>query len=516
MIVQHPLIPLIFCGIAIAIIIRQCFVKRRFLKFKVLFSFLLTFLGVFLLVFYEDIKTHETWLPYVNWGLLGMDIVIGILLFSTIDFSLSNEKFQRELTKTLDESKYYVVLDKKDRIKEISSLLLNDLEVEATDAYGKNFFDLLEKKYRIIGFNGQECYKDDIKKYYEHYEKKAKENDKNTIELELQDEKANDSALYFFENVIFSNAKYKGRILMGEKKSEENLIGMEKDLASTSFELELIKNRFITILEKTSEGIFFNDLSQGFIWCNDTLVKKLSINGNTLNIKEFYQMIHPEDLALYEERMKHLTSPDYTITYRFNTGSSYVYIKEEGHKIVLGKTVELCGIMTVIDNYSFAKTDTVLDTIAGEPEMLSRLSVLEKTDKIFEVVYFRVDSIPKVNEQCGRAIGNTLLAQYVAFFKQNFVTDNQIYRVSGLDFVAFVTDYRKMDMLKNNLVRGEKMLHVHAEFVNQKVETEVFMGIARSDDLPSHKDTLKNAREALRFCSNPQFNSNFAYYKDIR
>lgn len=71
-------------------------------------------------------------------------------------------------------------------------------------------------------------------------------------------------------------------------------------------------------------------------------------------------------------------------------------------------------------------------------------------------------------------------------------------------------------MLKNNLVKGEKMLHVHAEFVNQEVETEVFMGIARSDDLPSHKDTLKNAKEALRFCSNPQFNSNFAYYKDIR
>ena len=126
------------------------------------------------------------------------------------------------------------------------------------------------------------------------------------------------------------------------------------------------------------------------------------------------------------------------------------------------------------------------------------------------------DSIPEINETLGRAIGNTMLSQYVQFFKQNFVTDNQIYRISGLEFVAFVTDYRKMDMLKNNLVNGEKMLHVHADYLNQKVDAEVFMGISRSDDLPSHKDTLKNAKEALKFASNPKFSSNFAFYKEHR
>ncbi len=512
---QHPLIPLIFCGITIAIIIRQSLVKRHFLKAKTIFIFLITFFVAFILVFYKDIEEKENWLEYTNWVLLALDVVIGIILFTTLDFSFANEKFQKELTKSVDASKYYVVLDKKDRIKDVSSLLLTDLGIELNDAYGKNFFDILETKYRIIGFNGQECYKDDIKRYYEHYDKKVKNEDKNTIELTLQEDNANENALYFYESLIFSGDKYKGRVLMGEKKSEENLMGMEKDLASTSSELELIKNRFVTILEKTSEGIFFNDLSQGYIWCNDTLVKKLSLNGNSLDNKDFYRMIHPDDLPLYEEKMKNLPS-DYSMTYRFNTGSSYIYVKEEGHKIILGKTIELCGIMSPIDNFKFAKTDTILDTIQGEPEMLARISALEKSEKIFEVVYFKVASIPEVNEQCGRAIGNTLLAQYVSFFKQNFVTDNQIYRVAGLDFVAIITDYRKMDMLKNNLVNGEKMLHVHAEYINQRVDTEVFMGIARSDDLPSHKDTLKNAKDALRFCSNPQFSSNFAFYKDIR
>ena len=212
---------------------------------------------------------------------------------------------------------------------------------------------------------------------------------------------------------------------MGEKKSEENLIGMEKDLAETSLELDLIKNRFVTILEKTSEGIFFNNLSQGYIWCNDILVKKLSLSGNSLKQDEFYKLIHPDDLALFKDKMNSLPS-DYSLSYRFNTGSSYTYVKEEGHKLVCGKTIELCGIMTVIDNYRFAKTDTILDTILGEPEMLARIQSLENTDKIFEVVYFKVASIPQINEQCGRAIGNTILAQYVSFIKQNFVNDNTL------------------------------------------------------------------------------------------
>ena len=95
-----------------------------------------------------------------------------------------------------------------------------------------------------------------------------------------------------------------------------------------------------------------NDLSQGYIWCNDTLVKKLSLNGNSLSNSEFYNMIHPEDVTYYKEKMKNISN-DYNISYRFNTGSSYIYVKEEGRKIVVGKQIELCGVMTVIDNYKF-------------------------------------------------------------------------------------------------------------------------------------------------------------------
>lgn len=517
---QHPIIPLIFCCITIIIIIKQCLVKKRFLKTKALLSCALAFVITFILVFYNDIGLAGSWLEKVNinvidWILLVIDILIGILLISTLDFSFANERVQQLLNKSIEESKYYVVLDKKDRVKNISGLLLDDLNTDLSSAYNKNFFDLLESKYRIIGFNGQECLKDDIKLFYSHYDKRAQKDQNNKITIDLQDDLLKESALYFHETNLFSGEKYKGRILMGEKKNEESLMGIEKELNQASSELITIKNRFVTILGKTTDGVYFNDITNGSIWVNDILVQKLVLNGNSISIKDFYRMIHPDDLPFYEEKMKSIND-SYSITYRFNTGSSYVYLREEGQKIVNGKSIELCGIMTPIDNYSFSKTETMLDTIGGEPEMLARLAQLENIDKIFEVVYFRVESIPQINATCGRAIGNTVLSQYVGLFKQNFVTDNQIYRIDGLEFVAFITDYRKMDVLKNNLQRGEKLLHITADYVNTKIEAEVFMGISRSDDHPSHKKTLEHAKEALRFARNPQFNSNYAFYKDIK
>ena len=169
-----------------------------------------------------------------------------------------------------------------------------------------------------------------------------------------------------------------------------------------------------------------------------------------------------------------------------------------------------------IDDYGFSKTQTLLDEIKTEPEMLSRLKQLEEADKIFQVVVFKVASVPEINEKYGRAIGNLQLAQYVNFFKNTFVTDSQIYRTGGLEFVAFITDYRKMDVLKNNLYNGEKILHSKASYAQEEVQCEVYMGISAIDDELSHKNCLTNAYKALKFASNPQFKSNFAYYKDVK
>jgi GGDEF domain-containing protein len=227
--------------------------------------------------------------------------------------------------------------------------------------------------------------------------------------------------------------------------------------------------------------------------------------------------IHPDDISFYKEKMKEITSKDgdYSISYRIFNGSSYYYIKEDGARISSGKSVELCGIMKVVDNYRFEKTDTILDNIQTEPEMLARLNTLINLQQPFLAIHFELTSIPEINDKYGRAIGNLMINDYVDFIKTKFVNDNQIYRISGLEFVAFITDLRKMDILKNNLANNDKMLHVPAKYMNDTITTDVHMGIAYSTDSPNPKDVVNNATKALKFSKNKQVKANHIYYREI-
>ncbi len=520
---QSPIIPVIFAGLVVIIVLLQCLVKRRFLKVRLVLSLINTFTAVLLLVFFGEIEKKNEAIgndAYLIWTYICMftiEVAAFALLFSTIDFSITNEKFQKTLTTSLDETKLFVFLDKKDRVKVISSCFLANLGIEEGQALRKNFFDVIEEKYRIIGMNQEAALKNDLKKFFYRYDKRVQEGVKTPLEINIQSDDGQEGSFYFVEDPIFSRGSYQGRLLMGEMKDEESLMGMEKDLSEAQGELDLIRSRFTTLLYKTNDGIFFNNITNHSIWLNDVLVEKLSLNGNSLDAEEFYSNMHPDDIALYQNVLNNNRGGDYEVTYRYNTGSHYVYIKEIGQKICQNNTVEFCGIMNVIDDFRFEKTNTILDSIGTEAELMNRYKqLLSDENNVFMVAHFKVASIPEINEKYGRPVGNMMLSQYVAYIKSNYVTNNYIYRVSGLEFVAIITSYNRMEALKNSLRNEEKILHVSATYASEKVATEVYMGIAYSSDPGNRRETLNNAKYALKYASNPQFKSSYAFYKDVK
>lgn len=510
---QHPLIPLILSLILLVVLIKQAISLRKFYKKRLLLAFLFVFVTALVLVFYPEIEANPKWLKLTNLGLLGIDVVIGFVLLIFSEYSRSKEQFNQALFKTLDEAKYYVLVDKKNRIKDISTLFLNDLGVTKEEVLKKNIFNVIELKYQIYSYNDQEAKIEDLKIYFN---KNNIDKVSSQMDLGIHDDKGEISAYYFSVTPLYVFNKFKGRLFVGDKKSKENLVGMEKDLEESLNELELIKSRFVTILNNTEEGIFFLNITDSSLWLNDIIVKQLNLNSNSLTIEEFRNNIHQDDLALVKAKLSQVNNinPDYSLTYRYNIGASYVYVKEEGSRISNGKEVELCGRISLIQTSGYSKTQTDLDNVLGEPEMLAKCKSLFEQNKIFQIVFFRVESIPEINEKCGRSIGSMALSEYVKIIKNRYVDENMIYRLSGLDFVALVTDYRKMDMLKGALNNGEKILHVGAEYGTLNVKIEVKMGISCSNEASDYKKAINNSKEAFRFCSNPKYSASFAYYKD--
>ena len=514
---QSPIIPLVFSFLVVILIMMQSLVKKRFQIVKLLISFFLVFGAAMVLFFYKEIQgiENETYKILIYVGMLAIDFIDIILIFLSVDLSFTNETFQKELIKSLDETKLYVMLDKKERIKDISKYLLDELGITEADALRHNFFDVIEAKYRIIGLNGEGALKKDVKKYYSNYASKAS-SEKTTMELEIEDDYAVKSAMYFYEHSIFRSEKYAGRILIGDIKGEESLLGLERKEAEARNELDLIRNRFTTVIMNSTDGIFFNTLNTDTVWLNKVLVNKLNLNGNTLTGTEFFKLMHPDDVRMYQEKIANLNDEDYSISYRFYIGSQYVYVKEEGHKILTNKTIELCGIMRVMDDYGYEKTGTKLDNFKNESDLYAKLQRMHQEDKTYMLVEMKITSIPTINEKFGRAVGNMCLSEYVGRINEEFVTDDLIYRVGGLNFVALITQYNSMEKLKSNLRNDEKILHANLTYGREKVSIDVNMGICMSDEAGSPKDVMRFAHEALLYCSNPKFTSSFLFHKDMR
>ena len=139
-----------------------------------------------------------------------------------------------------------------------------------------------------------------------------------------------------------------------------------------------------------------------------------------------------------------------------------------------------------------------------------------KKDYLILLLFLQCESIPDINQAYGRAIGNEMLSQYVKVIHENFVSDDMIYRVTGLEFVAFITNYNRMEALKAGLNNEEKLLHVSATFGDKKITSEIKMGISFTNDTMNPSDVITNAYQALKIASNEQYAASFAYYKDIK
>ena len=510
---QHPIIPLVFSSLLIILVIKQCFSKRKFLKGRLFYSVILTFISALVLVFYPELQKNEKLMNTVQIGMLVIDALVGLILVFISETSASKEQFNNDLFQTIDDSKFYVVVDKKNKIKEISTLFVNDLGLTKEEVHKKNLFNVIEKKYRIFSFNGTDANKKDLNIYFSNLETEA-----GSVTIELHDDNGDVFEYYFTQKPIYVFGKIKGRLFIGDKKGNEELVGMEKNLAESMDELNIIKSRFITVLEKTKEGIFFADTINNTIWLNNNIVQDLKLKSSTLSLDEFYKDIHPDDLPMYKAKLAQVNNinPNYSITYRYNTGVSYSYVKEEGSRISNGLKIELCGFIRLLDGYKYEKTQSELDNVTGQAEMLAQVNQLYEKQHTFQVFHIKINNITELNEKYGRDIGNVAISEYVKLIKNRFIDNNMIYRISGLEFVGIITDYRKMEILKKDLSNNEKILNVNADYGSINIKLSANMGIIYSTDAVNAKDAFKKVNEALRIASNQRYNSNYAYYKDIR
>ncbi len=510
MIIQHPLYPLIFAVILAAIIVKQCIVRHKFLKNRLVLSFILIFALVMCCVFYENIKKSEVFFQILNYTLIGVDILIAVFFFLNIDISLSREHFQREIVRSLDETEYFLFINKKGKVVEMSHLFAEKFNIDKSEVLGNNIRDILDENITIESVNGNKV---SNKEFFDYLIGEKPTKDSQDLKVKFLREDKTEDEIDCIETPIYVLDKYSGRMYLSRNTNQTEVVNVKSE------EDTLLEERFQAILEESQEGIFIADLEKKNVWCNDYLVENLALLGNTVSLNDYYLMLNKDDYNKYQQTLSYATpeNPNYKVSYRFFNDNKTMIVKEEGKVLFDGrKPIEIIASLKAFYNRGHMKTNIgLLDSLEDENHLYAFLSKLgeNRDSSLFEVVYLRLDNIPEINEKYGRPIGNMVIEEYVASLQKAFADNEGFYRISGLDFVFVITDIRKMEQFRKVLLK-KNILTPELSIGSVNLAMNVYMGISFAEDAIRPKDIYLNAKTALNKALDDK--KHFCFYRDIK
>ena len=519
------IVTIVLSFVLLIIVIRQCFNKNKLEKTKLTLSLVNIFILGLSALFYEQYILTSEIMMIVYYSYIGVVFVLfAILCLSIVNNSLQKSSDYSQFIESLNNTSWnvYFVCDKNDRIKEISESLLLDIGLKKEDVIGKKAFDVFDQKIRFTHVNDTEITNKELREYYKTFSSSTKVGEEYKREIYFQNCNGHTVVLNLIEKPLFVSGKYRGRLNIGQKKSDAALAEVERELVTRNKDLESIQYKFIAALELTEEGIFFNDLDQNYIWGNDVFVKDLKLGSNTISYLSYKDYIYPDDLNTYTSMIRSLTPerPNYSITYRFKVGNRYEFVKEVGKRIFDDDNSNvILGFTKKVNANYFERTNMPeVDGAKSVEELLVVLDDLYKDHRLFQLVCVNLTTLPDVNNRCGRAVGNMIMNEYIKKIKTNFMSEGaEIYRASGLVFYFIITDTRKMELFKRGLYSDSNAMDLGLNYGSLRAELKVNIGVAEATiDGLNKEELMGNCNRAINASLNPNYRVNYAYYKDLK
>ena len=522
-------IDLLFIAIISAIIIMISLIyliqKGKLAKVYLVSSLLLFATGITFLVLanttLEDNELVREVYYYFKIGYLILLFLIFILFGRYVLVKFKEHKLFVNSIKNTQWNAYYVV-DKKERIKDISSSLLKELDINRDDCIGEKLFHVFNKSLRFNKLNGIETNNKSLEMYYENYKTRAIKGKNEVEELLFQNHRGDNVALHSSVEPIFTFGKYKGRVLVGEIRTDFDMLSIEKNNNLLKLELNALREKLIGIFETSNEGLFSLDIDERYIWVSGYLVETFGLSDASIDLNTYRSKIEPKDLEKYLAVISNLTinNPFYQVSYRMNVLGNYMWFKEKGKRIFENhSSATIIGTITPLKTKHFMSSEIDnLDSLKGKEELFVLMNKLITEKRYFHLAVFRLNNIPTINEKYGRGIGNLVLSEYVNNIRETFITQStDCFRIGGIDFAVPITEPRKAELLKRGAANDKEFLNINKTYGSNHFEVEVLAGVSvypddRKDCESLYAGALRCVKEAA-YESNP---NNICYLEDIK
>lgn len=521
---QDPIFPLIMTVFTLFIVIIQSIQSEKLLKNRFAISFINIAIAIVIIASFDTyIKDNDLYIKIYSYYTLFIYLLYFIVFISSFKTSTLKANHYQLFVKSIKESDWnaYYVVDRRERIKDISQSMLEEINFEKEEVIGKKLFNILNKSVRYTSLNGSEINNRQLESYYNDYRKIAKVGESEIQELVMLNYEGKEIIYKQIMQPVFVLGKYRGRVMVGEKKTDFDLLGVEKNLNKKTQDLESIRQKFIATLEISKEGLFYIDLDARSLWASDTLTHMLGLPSNDNDLQDFRKLIHEDDLSEYLSTLSDLgiTRQQYLVKYRILQGNNYIWVEERGKRIFEDKTTAtIMGTINPIKNSHFRQTSIdILDDLSDYNDLLVNMNKLLETDKYFYLMLIDLVNIPKINEKYGWQVGNMLMGEYINKMQTSFVTETgNIFRITGLKFVVLVTNPNKMNIIQKGYENNKKFLNLGMQYGSIKDELEVFSGISVSKkDALIEEHLYEAAEQALKVAKNPNYDGNIVFYNDI-
>lgn len=505
----HPVFLLIFSILMLVMIILQSLQQEKVFVLRLIFVFVFVFGNAMLtfLTFNETIELASLSMLnqqlYLAYTILVFFILV-ILILGLFKSSTLKSNHYALFIKAMKNSKFnmYFIIDHKERLKDISIGFLLELGLEKEDALGKKLSQTLSKTIRLQQLNNEDATPKDLQNFLLTYKKTVKPSQTDVLEMIFLNALGERTLIRFILQPVFVFSKFRGLVAVGEKKTNIEMIAVEKELEQSNLELESIRHKFVAVLELTKEGLFSIDLNTQEIWMNEPASQLFQLGSETSPYETFLHRLVKEDQEKRDQIINRLSyeAPTYEFKYRILKENQTVWIVEKG-KYLFDNNAEkmIMGTIKEVQTKHFiASNIDVLDALKTYHDIEVDLQKKKNNQQFFDILYISMHNLNDLNLKYGRDVGNMFLSEYIKQMRKTFISESgDIYRMSGSRFIVLITDPRRVENLEKGLQTGTHFMDVAMQYGTIRDQLQVNAVMMESTHVKHINEALKQMEQQL-------------------
>lgn len=445
-----------------------------------------------------------------------------LLYLTSLVFYLFNKKYNNPFILSnlynQKENSFYLILNKKMKIKQISTSLALETNQEISYLKNKKIIDIFADFLKINKLNNEIITLEELVKKINSFKENFNGNINDT-ELSFYNYNGKLVILKFVIIPIISRNFFKGFAILGQKRTDFNLLGIEQKYNLLYDKYNLLQKRFVSLFSLVNQGIMTLDSDNNF-WINDHLKDLLKFDKNNIDYNSYLDLIEPNDLKVYIDNMKKLDKNNLNLSlkYRIYHDNFYYWVFQKTNLIETDEKKIYMSIIEELDTNHFSKTNlTLLDKLKNDKQLICDMDDLIDNHKYFQLAIIKLSNLNEINLKFGRDVGNLCLNEYIYKIKSHFITESgDIYRLTGSTFAFLITDVRKFDLIKNGKKTNPKLMNMNFNYGSISYHLEVNCGVASlNNGAYNSKELFNSAKSSLDISLSDDYNSNIHIHGEM-